>query len=34
MLKIVTDILAIDLQEWSKFVYSHPHGNIFQSREM
>ncbi|WP_294684695.1 GNAT family N-acetyltransferase [uncultured Bacteroides sp.] len=34
MLKIVTDISAIDLQEWSKFVYSHPHGNIFQSPEM
>jgi len=24
----------IDREEWSKFVYNHPYGNIFQTPEM
>jgi len=30
-MKLIEDI---DRKEWSKFVYNHPHGNIFQTPEM
>ncbi len=31
---ISTNLNAIDIDEWSSFIYSHPDGNIFQTPEM
>tara|TARA_B100001123_G_C15332370_1_gene1031667 strand:+ start:3027 stop:4028 length:1002 start_codon:yes stop_codon:yes gene_type:complete len=33
-MKISNNPNAIDIDEWSNFVYSHPDGNIFQTPEM
>lgn len=34
MISLVTDINAIDIEQWSDFVHRHSYGNIFQSPEL
>lgn len=34
MIKIVTDVKEIDINEWSFFVSHHPQGTVFQTPEM
>ena len=33
-MKVIADPNQVDRNKWSEFVYTHPHGNIFQSPEM
>lgn len=32
--RIVTDAAAIDKEQWGRFVYDHPQGNVFQTPQM
>lgn len=33
-LRIVTDVAAIDKEQWGRFVYDHPLGNVFQTPQI
>ena len=33
-IRIVTDISDIDREDWDRFVYAHPQGNVFQTSQM
>lgn len=33
-IRIVTEVGAIDIKEWDRFVHEHPQGNVFQTPQM